>query len=228
MNNYDEYIPGNGNGNGKPFVLAKPKTPEEIRRDIVRSSMPKARRDCSRDVRLSVGAKWLFGQVSDLTFLDSFGGDGEGRVSISLRDLQRLFHHRRETLQVWRDELLHSGWIWYTERWPKGQWGICAVCRQPELFPTVCSYPLGDIVMASPKPASLPENAETAKTGHIGDISRPGLTVDPATMEARSGQTGRQIRPQGRLDPASLAPPCRPVMTAEPAIIGVSLGKRSL
>ena len=214
---HSEYLPDGVNGKTKAFELARPKSPEEIRRDIVKSTMPKARRDCSRDRRLAVGAKWLFGVISDLTFLDSFGGDGEGRVSISLRDLERLFHHRRDTMQIWRDALIGTGWIWYVERWPKAQWGICAVCRQPELFPTLCSYPLGAFEGGTVEPASLPANRETAKTGQNGPQIRPGGTVEPATRDGRTGQRGRQNRPQGTVEPASLARKNRPGGTVDPA-----------
>ncbi len=59
-----------GNGYGKPFVFAPPKSPEEIARDEVRKTMPNLRYQCSRDPRLKrhVGAKWLFDRLSDDSF----------------------------------------------------------------------------------------------------------------------------------------------------------------
>jgi hypothetical protein len=133
----------NGNGNGhsngheKPFVLAKQKTPEEIQRESILATMPKLRRHCSKDVRLRrlVGAKWLFAQISDLTFLNTYGGDGFGKIYISIKDLHRIFGHDVHSLTKWRDKLIETGWIWVREMWPKSEWGITGISRQPDLFP---------------------------------------------------------------------------------------------
>src|SRR6266699_5803310 len=96
----------NGNGNGKAFVLAQPKTAEQIRKENVLKTMPVLRRNCSRDSRLKscVGAKWLFGQISDLTFLENWGGDQFGTVQISIKDLHRAFGHDEDSLARWRDK----------------------------------------------------------------------------------------------------------------------------
>ena len=135
--NASEYLPGgNGNGHSKPFELTKPKTPQEIAREKILETMPELRRNCSRDKRLGrcVGAKWLFGQLSDLSFMHRFGGDGFGKIYISIKDLHRIFGHDMESLRKWRNALVSTGWIWFRELWPKSEWGIAAVCKQPELF----------------------------------------------------------------------------------------------
>lgn len=134
----------NGNGHAKPkaFDIVPPKSPEQIAREEILSTMPRLRRECSRDRRLKrhVGAKWLFAQISDLTFLHTHGGDGFGRIYISVRDLKRIFGHDEGTLGRWRDKLIECGWIWFRDMWPKSCWGITGVCRQPELFPPNSEY----------------------------------------------------------------------------------------
>ena len=145
----NEYIPnghehanGNGQANGKAFVLTQPKTPADIQRDSILATMPKLRRHCSKDPRLRkhIGAKWMFGQISDLTFLSDYGGDGFGKLFISIKDLNRIFGHDVKSLTSWRDKLVETGWIWVVEMWPKSQWGICGICRQPELFPAASEF----------------------------------------------------------------------------------------
>lgn len=133
---------GHANGNGKAFVLERPKSADEIQREGILRSMPELRRNCSKDPRLKkfVGAKWLFSQISDLTFLHAYGGDGFGKIYISIKDLQRIFGHDPHSLKKWRDKLIETGWIWCREMWPKSEWGIAGVCRQPDLFPIGSEY----------------------------------------------------------------------------------------
>lgn len=161
---------GNGNGNGKAFVLSQPKTAEQIQREEILATMPKLRRECSRDPRLKrcVGAKWLFGQLSDLTFLHNYGGDGFGRLYISIKDLKRIFGHDEGTIAEWRDKLLETGWIWFRDMWPKSCWGIIGVCRQPELFPPNSEFiremvkgDNGKVTSGLPQEAKTPDSLET-------------------------------------------------------------------
>src|SRR5437667_202963 len=123
----------NGNGYGKPFVLAPPRSPEEIARDEVRKTMPNLRHQCSRDPRLKrhVGAKWLFDRLSDDSFMHIYGGDGFGKVYSSLIDLHRRYGHDQETLARWTAVLVQTGWIWVQKSWPRWCLGIS------RLFPTV-------------------------------------------------------------------------------------------
>ncbi len=125
-----------GNGYGKPFVFAPPKSPEEIARDEVRKTMPNLRYQCSRDPRLKrhVGAKWLFDRLSDDSFMNIHGGDGFGKVYTSLIDLRRRYGHDEQTLARWTAILIETGWIWVHKSWPRWCFGITSVCRQPELF----------------------------------------------------------------------------------------------
>ncbi len=194
--------PVNGNGKPKAFTLAQPKTADEIRRDVVRSAMPKARRDCARDKRLRrfVGAKWLFSQISDLTFLDNFGGDGAGRVRISIHDLERLFHHTRESLRLWRDKLIETGWIWYVEGWPKAQWGVCAVTRQPELFPTAATPPIGPELAeegGAVEPPPLGESEKSAESAQNRRLNRPGGAEEPPATGGGTAQSRGREPPEG-------------------------------
>jgi hypothetical protein len=125
-----------GNGNGKAFVLAQPKSPDEIAQDEVRKMAPRIRRECSRDPRLlrHVGAKWLFCQLTDDSFLNYCGGDGFGKIFTTLRELQKRYGHDSATLSEWLDKLIETGWVWVKKGWPVWCMGITSICRQPELF----------------------------------------------------------------------------------------------
>ncbi|MGO8839495.1 MAG: hypothetical protein ACLP7I_12190 [Limisphaerales bacterium] len=163
---------GNGSGHQKAFELTQPKTSEDIARDSLKAMMPKLRRDCSRDPRLKkcVGSKWLFGVISDNSFLNDLGGDGWGRVYTSLKDLHRIYGHDEDTLAVWRDKLIETGWIWFQDRWPKSCWGIMGACRQPERFSPHSEF-VRVMAKASsghqpPAAVSLPANGKTVISGH--------------------------------------------------------------
>jgi hypothetical protein len=124
----------NGNGhNDKAFELTRPKSAEEIARESILATMPELRRNCSQDRSLSVGAKWFFGQITDLTFLHRYGGDGFGRVYLSIKDLSRIYGHDTDSFKNWRDELVPR-WLWFQKSWPKACWGVQGVTKQPELF----------------------------------------------------------------------------------------------
>lgn len=189
---------GNGqsaNGNGKAFVLAPPKSAEEIARDEIRKSMPRLRRECSRDPRLErcVGAKWLFGQLTDNSFLNDFGGDGWGKVYTSVKDLHRIYGHSEDAIAEWRDKLIQAGWIWFQVRWPKSCWGITAVCRQPELFAPHSDY-VRVMARASakdhpPETGGLSPTDQTADSGQNESGRRsdhPPLTVTPPATDGHS------------------------------------------
>ncbi len=196
----EEHTNGNGNGNGKTFVVAAPKSPDQIKWEHDLKIVPQLRRNCSKDRRLSLGAKWLYCQMTDNNFYERFGGDGKGRVYLSLMDLQRIYGHDRETFGKWRDELVNCGWMWFQESWPKACWGIMGLCQQPELF----TPPLGQDYMRVMAKASgdLPVNAagppENDKTEDFlrnrGENPRH-LPVDAATPAGESGNTCRQ-KPQ--------------------------------
>jgi hypothetical protein len=237
MSTFSEYLPvendnGNGNGNGKTngkaFILAQPKTPAQIRREALLATMPKLRRDCSRDPRLTnhVGAKWLFGQVSDLTFIEDFGGQRDGRLFMSLRDMSKLFHVHRNTLAAWRQKLSDTGWIWFIERWPRCEWGICGICNQPELFPpNFESVGYGGVPAEQ---AQLPETSKSADLGQNGLPDRPAVPAEQATLAGGTGMSGRTSRPVLPAEQARLAGgtgqtgrTSRPVWPAEQARLAV-------
>lgn len=214
MNDSNGYHNGNANGNGKAFVLTQPKSAEEIQRDSILSTMPKLRRECSRDPRLkkSVGAKWLFGQISDLSFLHNYGGDGFGKIFISIKDLHRIFDHDEASLTKWRDLLVQTGWIWVEQGWPKSQWGISGVCRQPELFSPHSDYvrTMAKASAAHPKPSGGSDqngksedfslNSRNPQVGHPKDSGAPAEPFGSASRSLRvdepspSGQTGRKTQ----------------------------------
>jgi hypothetical protein len=124
------------NGKHKAFELTPPKSPEEIAHDQIKATIPKLRRECSRDPRLKrcVGAKWLFCQLTDDSFLNSFGGDGWGKVYASLTEMRQRYGHDDDTLKEWANRLVETGWIWIQRKWPRWCFGIASITRQPELF----------------------------------------------------------------------------------------------
>lgn len=214
MNDSNGFHNGNGNGNGKAFVLTQPKSAEEVQRESILATMPKLRRECSRDPRLSrsVGAKWLFGQISDLSFLHNYGGDGFGKIFISIKDLHRIFGHDEASLTKWRDLLCQTGWIWVAQGWPKSQWGIAGVCRQPELFSPHSDYvrTMAKASAAHPKPSGGAEqngktedfslNTGNPPVAHPKDSGAPAESFWSASRILRvvepspSGQTGRKTQ----------------------------------
>jgi hypothetical protein len=177
------------NGHQKAFELTPPKTAEEIHRESVNRAMPELRRNCSKDPRLRkcVGAKWLFGQLTDLSFLNNYGGDGHGKIYISVRDLSRIFLHDPHTLTAWRDKLIETGWIWVREMWPKSEWGITGVCRQPDLFPVGSEY-TRTVAKASGRdshglvePGKCEDLKGNGSTNGIANVAEPHAQGVPAT-----------------------------------------------
>jgi hypothetical protein len=235
MNNpASEYLPheplnGNGNGKAKPFVLSQPKSPEQLRREAVIAQMPELRRNCSRDKRLGkcVGTKWLFGTISDLTFLHRYGGTGDGRVYISVRDLHRIFGVSRQSITLWREKLEAAGWIWYRELWPKAEWGITAVCAQPELFAPNMEFnrQVAKAGGEAQEVASLREKAESADLGQFGHTSEPEVTMEVASLARGSGQSGQQTGPVWPEEVASLGHKTGPVWPEEVASLANKPGQ---
>lgn len=201
----------NGNGHQKAFELTQPRTPEEIAQDSLRGTMPKLRRACSQDPRLKkyVGAKWLFGVLSDNSFLHDLGGDGWGRVYTSLKKLHKLYGPEEDTLATWRDKLIETGWIWFQERWPYSCWGIKGVCQQPELF-----APDRDFVRVTAKASALTQpaaavdplpNGKTVNSGHNDRIlpaDQPAAAVSPTGCGGQSDPILRLVQPK---EPVPLA-----------------------
>jgi hypothetical protein len=191
---------GNGNGHEKAFVLAQPKTPEQLEREKAAKRMPELRRRCSRDPRLRncVGAKWLFGTLTDNSFLACFGGNGRGEIFCSLSDLSFVYGHSREALAVWRDKLIETRWIRVTEMWPKARWEISEVCRQPELFPPNSEFT--EVLAKSarepaPQPDRQAENANFLETSESRRQVLPVVTTGVASPDDRCCQSRRQVLP---------------------------------
>lgn len=110
-----DYFPAAGeSGNGKAFVLSKPKTPAEIACEKIRQSSPELRREVSR-LRLPVAAKWLFDRISDDSFWEIMGGDRYGTICTTLTDLARTYHHDREAIGMWLKKLIEAGVVWVEE-----------------------------------------------------------------------------------------------------------------
>jgi len=225
---------GNGNGNGKvpPFVLAKPKTPEEIRREAVLKTIPKLRHECSKSRVLSLGAKWLFDKLTDLSFIP-YCGDQNGTIYVTIRDLHRMFGHDRSAFKNWRDELIAASWIWHRELWPKPQWGISGVAIQPELFQPHMEAGR-QIVNGGGQLAGAPDeelkrggggvqtsqsrqNAENAISGQNGGADQPDWRVLAASVAGQTSQSGGSGPPAWQARPASLEGVSRPEGVSEPA-----------
>ena len=219
---------GNGDGHQKAFELTQPKTPEQIKREALNSMMPQLRRNCSQDHRLkkSVGAKWLFSALTDNSFMNKFGGDGWGRVYCSLKDLRRLYGHDEDTIAVWRDKLIETGWIWFQNRWPKCCWGISGACNQPELPLAGQEYMA---IMAKTSARGQPPLAvgseEIEKTDNSGAngletrLDQPPTAVAPTANGGRSDRTVRSHQPPTAVtvtaDSRSHQPPTAVAPTAD-------------
>jgi len=77
------------------------KTPPAVRaRDII----------CS-DKKLSPGAKFFGVWITDNTYNHWRGGDGEGRLTIAVRDIRALIGHDKKSITRWNKELHHHIWI---------------------------------------------------------------------------------------------------------------------
>lgn len=92
--------PENDSLREKAFVLAQPKSPEELAREATRKTMPSARRQVYGQ-RLLAQAKWLFGAITDDTFLFDFGGDGFGTLVTTIKDLSERYRHDRDSISKW-------------------------------------------------------------------------------------------------------------------------------
>ncbi|MGB7767414.1 MAG: hypothetical protein WBN22_00975 [Verrucomicrobiia bacterium] len=213
---------GNGNGHQKAFELTQPKTAEQIKREALNAMMPQLRRACSQDHRLKkfVGAKWLFDTLTDNSFMNKFGGDGWGRVYCSLKDLRRMYGHDEDTIAVWRDKLIETGWIWFKNRWPKCCWGISGACDQPEL-PFVGQEYMAIMAKTSargqPPVAVMEEQTEktvnSGANGHDIRLNQPPQPVAPTVIGGQSDRTNRGEKPplavsepaEARLDRPSTA-----------------------
>jgi hypothetical protein len=111
MNHENGETNGNGNGHEKPFILARQKTPEELRREAVRKQMPEFRRSVSV-VRMLAQAKWLFGQITDDSFMFDFGGDGFGTLYTTIKDLAKRYQHDRDSVSKWLAILERKEAVW--------------------------------------------------------------------------------------------------------------------
>jgi len=207
MNVRDDYLPSdrehtNGNGAGnhqKIFELSRPKTPEEIVEDATRSTMPQLRRAVAKDKRLKrhVGAKWLFAQLSDDSFMNCFGGNGRGKIWTSLKDLRRRYGHDEETISAWAKKLEEAGWIWIQRHWPLWCFAISGVTSQPELFVPEFARIQARASNDPNKTVSdgfVQKNGETVKNGsehRESGVTKPSVTVGPTVTH---GQRNRESR----------------------------------
>jgi hypothetical protein len=127
-----DYPNGNGNGNGheKPFVLAKPKTAEEIDLESKRKIAPQIRSDVNFSHH-PAPEKFFFGALLDLTFLYRFGGDGRGRIFTNVIKLSRILKHHKDSIAKWRDYWVREKLLWVSEGWPRQEWRICPLYPAP-------------------------------------------------------------------------------------------------
>jgi hypothetical protein len=120
----------NGNGHQKVFELARVKSPEELQMESARKTAPEIRTAVSF-TKLPMAAKGFFSALLDLSFLHCFGGNGRGKIFITVRDLSRLLKHDKDSISEWRRILVTAGVLWYQEGWPRSEWRICALCPAP-------------------------------------------------------------------------------------------------
>jgi hypothetical protein len=223
MNVRDDYLPSdreqanpyahetqnqNGNVHRKIFELARPKTPEEIVEEFTRSTMPQLRRACSKDKRLKrhVGAKWLFAQLSDDSFMNCFGGNGRGKIWTSLKELRRRYGHDEETLSQWAKKLEEAGWIWIQRSWPLWCFAISGVTAQPELFVPEFARVRARASNDPNKTVSdgfVQKNDETVKNGannRESPVTKPSVTVSETVTHGQRNRHSRFHQP-------SLTPP---------------------
>ena len=121
------------NGNGeheKAFVLAKPKTPEEIEQEGKRKMAPQIRSDINF-TRHPAPAKFFYSALLDLTFLYKFGGDGRGRIFTNVIKLARILKHHKDSISKWRDYWIAQKLLWVSEGWPRQEWRICPLYPAP-------------------------------------------------------------------------------------------------
>jgi hypothetical protein len=237
-----EYLNGHSNGNGhyngngyreKAFVLGQPKTPEQVHRESILATMPELRRNCSRDPRLKgrdgVGAKWLFGTLTDLSFLHNYGGNGFGIVILSVKDLSRIFRHHKDSISRWRDLLITHSWIWFVDLWPKSQWGICGVTKQPELLPDHSDYLRVAAKAARPtEQAHPPQDGKTLFFGRNGGGKSPTEPTEQADRAYGVGRPSLRSRPNEPTQPASIGPLSRPDSPTEQDSPACSVGSDGL
>ena len=121
---------GNGNGHQKVFELARVKSPEELQAEAARKTAPEIRTAVSF-TRLPMAAKGFFSALLDLSFLHCFGGNGRGKLFITVRDLSRLLKHDKDSISEWRRILVNAKVLYYQEGWPRSEWRICALCPAP-------------------------------------------------------------------------------------------------
>lgn len=72
----------------------------------------RARNAVSSIRKLSPGAKWFFGWLTDATYSFNLGGDGHGRVAITQKKIRRLTGHDRKSLSRWTSELVDIRVLW--------------------------------------------------------------------------------------------------------------------
>ncbi len=227
---------GNGNGHQKAFELTQPKTAEQIKREALNNMMPQLRRNCSQDQRLKkfVGAKWLFTVLTDNSFMNKFGGDGWGRVYCSLKDLRRLYGHDEDTIAVWRDKLIQTGWIWCQNRWPKCCWGICGACDQPELpFAGQEYMAIMAKTSARGQPSVAVGDEEIQKTvnsganGHAARSDQPPAAVTPTANGGYSDGAVRAEEPSTAVSLPANSGSDQPSMAVTPTVNGGHCGSES-
>ncbi|MCU0770857.1 MAG: hypothetical protein MUE94_03675 [Verrucomicrobia bacterium] len=123
-------------GNGTPkkvFTLTPAKSAEQIEIEAKWDIAPKIRHSVLAK-RLPAAVKMLFCAVLDFSFLHMYGGNGRGKIFISIHTLSDLLRHDRKSIAKWRDRLMEERLIWFRDRWPDPEWRIVAMCPPPDEF----------------------------------------------------------------------------------------------
>lgn len=130
-NGNGSYANGHSNGYEKPFVLARPETPEEQRRKELLKLVPKFRRATS-SLKMLAQAKWLYNQLTDDSFLTDFGGDSFGTIYTSIKDIAGRYRHDRDSISKWLALLERKEVVWLEWAHPFCLIHITAIVPRPQ------------------------------------------------------------------------------------------------
>lgn len=198
--NEDNGNGANGNGHQKVFQLARVETPEELQAKAARRIAPEIRTSVSF-TRLPMAAKGFFSALLDLSFLHCYGGNGRGKIFITVRDLSRLLKHDKDSIAEWRRILINAKVLWYREDWPRSEWRICALCPAPntdfeyseEHFIVGKAAALEAVRSLPPATFSAPNSDSPNET----EETRQTRPSDSPTYAETFGQTDRNLPLRG-------------------------------
>jgi len=233
----NEYLPNesehpphssNGNGHGKVFRLAPVESAaEEARDNVIRKIAPQIRRDVRNDTRVSPGAAFFFYCLLDDCFWHQVGGHGTGRIYASLKDLADRYHHHKDTVARWRDELINCEWLYCRDEWPLTEWRLTPLMPAPENSPhqRAVQMSLGRAASVDEQSRKLPlspSNGEkpnvSASPAASSGRAKPQLAARAALSYGSQSRKLRLGRPKLKAGKAGKLRPTGPKLQADPAV----------